>query len=125
LTRFLDHLQRTGRGLHAAIDAYNRSIGSLERRVMPSVRRLESLAAADDTIEPPEPITTAPRAVAPTAAERAVAPTAAERAVAPTAAERPVAPTAAERPVAPTAAERAVAPTAAGRAVAPTESGRS
>jgi len=38
---FGEHLQNVGGGLKTAIDAYNKSVGSFERNVSPSGRRLE------------------------------------------------------------------------------------
>lgn len=61
LERFLSHLGRAGHGLGSAVEAYNLAVGSLERRVLPSVRRLENLVAADDPLDSPEPITQSPR----------------------------------------------------------------
>ncbi len=46
LLRFLEHLRRMGKGLEGATQSYNQAVGSLERRVLPSARRLEELGAA-------------------------------------------------------------------------------
>jgi DNA recombination protein RmuC len=40
LSTFRDHLARMGRGLVSAVKAYNDGVGSLDRRVLPSARRL-------------------------------------------------------------------------------------
>lgn len=53
---FLDHLGDAGRGLDAAVGAYNRAVGSLERRLLPAVRRLEERAATADELEAPSPL---------------------------------------------------------------------
>jgi DNA recombination protein RmuC len=45
LSTFASHLERVGRGLHGATDSYNKAIGSLERMVLPSTRRLRELHA--------------------------------------------------------------------------------
>jgi DNA recombination protein RmuC len=59
---FAGHLARLGRQLDSSVKAFNESVGSLERKVLPSARRLTELgirARAD--IENPVPIETAPR----------------------------------------------------------------
>ena len=44
LSRYLRHVEKMGRGLRSAVDAYNDSVGSFERRVLPQARRLEDWA---------------------------------------------------------------------------------
>lgn len=61
LGRVLGHLARTGRGLDAAVQSYNETIGSLERRLMPAVRRLEEAGAIDQSLETPGPVDQAVR----------------------------------------------------------------
>jgi DNA recombination protein RmuC len=56
LLRFLDHLGRLGKSLETATASYNQAVGSLERRVLPSARRLEEAGAAVDRISEPEPV---------------------------------------------------------------------
>ncbi len=56
LLLFLDHLGRLGKSLETATATYNRAVGSLERRVLPSARRLEEAGAAAETIAEPEPV---------------------------------------------------------------------
>lgn len=58
-----------GRRLRHTVDAYNRSVGTLERRVLPSARRFRELktVAADAEIGTPAPLTEEPRPL--TAAE--------------------------------------------------------
>jgi DNA recombination protein RmuC len=48
-----DHMQRLGKGLSAAINAYNSAVGSLESRVLVSARRFKELGAtgSGDEIE--------------------------------------------------------------------------
>ena len=43
LSTFAEHLSRTGKGLAAAVEAYNDAVGSLERRVLPQARRFHEL----------------------------------------------------------------------------------
>lgn len=57
LGRFLDHLRRLGQGLGSAVRAYNRSLGSLERRVLPAARRLGDTGAAVDPLPEAESVT--------------------------------------------------------------------
>jgi DNA recombination protein RmuC len=39
LATFSGHLDKLGRSLNSSVDAYNKSVGSLERQVMPSGRK--------------------------------------------------------------------------------------
>jgi DNA recombination protein RmuC len=48
LTSFVNHLQKVGSSLGKAVDAYNASIGSLERNVMPKARRFPELGVTGD-----------------------------------------------------------------------------
>jgi DNA recombination protein RmuC len=43
IATFGEHLARTGKGLNAAVDAYNKAVGSLERQVLPQARRFQEL----------------------------------------------------------------------------------
>lgn len=52
---FVDHLRRSGKGLDAAVDSYNKAVGSLESRVMPSARRLREYGASLKEVEAPTP----------------------------------------------------------------------
>ncbi len=57
LTAFVNHLQRIGSSLGKAVDAYNASIGSLERNVMPKARRFPELGVTSDApLAPVDPI---------------------------------------------------------------------
>ncbi|HYO38518.1 MAG TPA: DNA recombination protein RmuC [Nocardioidaceae bacterium] len=59
------HLDRLGRSLGGAVNAYNRAVGSLEHRVLVTARRFPDLGV--DGLGPPEPVGESPRAL--TAAE--------------------------------------------------------
>lgn len=61
------HLDEVGRSLAGATRSYNRTVGSLESRVLVSARRLNELGVVDGTLEAPEPVEEAPRL--PTAVE--------------------------------------------------------
>ncbi|MBF9032910.1 DNA recombination protein RmuC [Rhodobacterales bacterium HKCCE2091] len=52
LSTFGDHLGRVGKNLGTAVDSYNRAVGSLEGRVLPTARRFEAMGV----VSPPEPI---------------------------------------------------------------------
>jgi DNA recombination protein RmuC len=54
LAKFGDHFQRVGRGLTTAIGSYNDAVGSMERQVLPSARRIKDLKAVHVTAELPD-----------------------------------------------------------------------
>ena len=58
LAQFCRHAQDHGKSLSKTIESYNRAVGSLERRILPSVRKLEKFETASTTkdVEPPEAI---------------------------------------------------------------------
>jgi DNA recombination protein RmuC len=57
LTAFVNHLQRVGSSLGKAVDAFNSSVGSLERNVMPKARRFPELGLTTDApLAPVEPL---------------------------------------------------------------------
>jgi len=53
LTTFVSHLQKVGNSLGKAVEAYNASIGSFERNVMPKARRFPELGVTSDAALPP------------------------------------------------------------------------
>ena len=57
LAKFGEHFQRVGKGLSGAIGSYNDAVGSLERQVLPSARRIKEMKAAHSGVEMPEPAT--------------------------------------------------------------------
>lgn len=54
LAKFGEHFQKVGRGLTTAIGSYNDAVGSMERNVLPSARRIKELKAAHDTVVMPD-----------------------------------------------------------------------
>ena len=62
LTIFFDHMERLGRNLGSSVDTYNKALGSLERSVLPSVRRLAELGVSSGrNLQEPNPIESVPR----------------------------------------------------------------
>lgn len=62
LAVFLDHMERLGRNLGTSVDSYNKALGSLERSVLPGVRRLGELGATSGRdIPEPTPVEAVPR----------------------------------------------------------------
>jgi DNA recombination protein RmuC len=55
LAKFGEHFQKVGKGLTAAVGCYNDAVGSMERQVLPSARRIKDLKAAHVSSEMPEP----------------------------------------------------------------------
>jgi DNA recombination protein RmuC len=54
--KFLGDFDRVGRGLTTAATAYDSAVGSMERRLLPQLRKVEGLGIAPGKeIEPPEP----------------------------------------------------------------------
>jgi DNA recombination protein RmuC len=55
--KFLSDFDKVGRGLTSAANAYDSAVGSMERRLLPQLRKVESLGVTPGkAIEPPEPI---------------------------------------------------------------------
>ncbi|MDP6778077.1 MAG: DNA recombination protein RmuC [Candidatus Latescibacteria bacterium] len=61
-----NHLSDIGKGITRATEAYNRAVGSMEARVLPSARRFRDLGAAtSDEIAPVEPVEATARELSP------------------------------------------------------------
>lgn len=62
--KFLSDFDKVGRGLTSAATAYDSAVGSMERRLLPQLRRVEGLGIAPGKeIEPPEPAEITVRAI--------------------------------------------------------------
>ncbi|MGB7587468.1 MAG: DNA recombination protein RmuC [Solirubrobacterales bacterium] len=62
--KFLSDFDKVGRGLTSAATAYDSAVGSMERRLLPQLRKVEGLGIAPGKkIEPPEPAEISVRAI--------------------------------------------------------------
>jgi DNA recombination protein RmuC len=57
------HVARLGKQLGGAVEAYNRTVTSLESRVLVTARRFGELGVVTETLDPPEQVERSPRAV--------------------------------------------------------------
>jgi len=56
-SKFLGDFERVGKGLTTAANAYDSAVGSMDRRLLPQLRKVEGLGIAPGKeIEPPEPV---------------------------------------------------------------------
>jgi len=56
-SKFLGDFERVGKGLTTAANAYDSAVGSMDRRLLPQLRKVEGLGVAPGKeIEPPEPV---------------------------------------------------------------------
>jgi len=63
-SKFLGDFEKVGRGLTTAATAYDAAVGSMERRLLPQLRKVESLGiGTGKEIEPPEPAEITVRAI--------------------------------------------------------------
>lgn len=64
-SKFLGDFDKVGRGLKTAAGAYDAAVGSMERRLLPQLRKVEGLGVAPGKeIEPPEPVELTVREIA-------------------------------------------------------------
>ncbi|WP_316667940.1 DNA recombination protein RmuC [uncultured Propionibacterium sp.] len=61
LATMSSHLDKLGRSLSNSVEAYNKTIGSLEQRVLVSARRINELRLADGVIDSPRAVQASPR----------------------------------------------------------------
>jgi DNA recombination protein RmuC len=66
LNTFSEHLGRVGRALGSSVEAYNRAVGSLESRVLPSARKFENMGVVttDTEISSPDTVEREARRIA-------------------------------------------------------------
>ncbi|MDT7581158.1 MAG: recombination protein RmuC [Pseudonocardiales bacterium] len=57
------HVAKLGRSLDGAVDSYNKTVSSLEARVLVTARRLTELKVADDELVAPAPVDRSPRRI--------------------------------------------------------------
>lgn len=56
-SKFLGEFEKVGKGLTTAANAYDAAVGSMDRRLLPQLRKVEGLGIAPGReIEPPEPV---------------------------------------------------------------------
>jgi DNA recombination protein RmuC len=64
-TKFLTELNKVGKGLQTAANAYDGAVRSMEGRLLPQLRKVEDMGvAAGKEIEPPEPVNITVREIA-------------------------------------------------------------
>jgi DNA recombination protein RmuC len=63
LTGMARNVDELGRALGSAVTAYNRTVGSLESRVLVTARKLSELGVVDAELEPPRPVEKTVRAL--------------------------------------------------------------
>ena len=52
----LDHIVETGRGLDSAMAAYNAMVGSMQRRVLPTLRDFNELGISGEELPEVKPV---------------------------------------------------------------------
>jgi DNA recombination protein RmuC len=63
-SKFLGDFEKVGKGLTTAANAYDSAVGSVDRRLLPQLRKVEGLGVAPGKeIEPPEPVEIAVRQI--------------------------------------------------------------
>jgi DNA recombination protein RmuC len=65
MSKFVEHMSGIGRNLEQAVEAFNKAVGSLESRVLPSARRFQELGVAvgENAIDAVKPVDTTPRRI--------------------------------------------------------------
>lgn len=58
LSTFSGHLGKIGKSLNSSVDSYNKAVGSLEKRVLPSARKFEAMGVVppQTTLAQPDPV---------------------------------------------------------------------
>ena len=64
IIRFLDLFQKTGKGLGQAVDAYDKAVGSMQSRLIPSAKDFKNLNASSNDLPEIPPLNKTPRLLA-------------------------------------------------------------
>jgi len=55
MAKMLEHMERLGKSLNGSVDSYNALMGSVDKRVLPTLRKFEELSIAPPGKAPAEP----------------------------------------------------------------------
>jgi DNA recombination protein RmuC len=58
LVKFNDHFLKIGKSINQSVDMFNSAVSSYDTRVVPTLRKFENLAGMQNSVEPPEQLTT-------------------------------------------------------------------
>ena len=64
LKKFVDHLADVGRSLRKLVDGYNRALASLDKRLLPAVRRFQEMGLSTKELDAPKEIEVLPKVIA-------------------------------------------------------------
>ena len=64
LKKFVDHLSDVGKSLKKLVDGYNRAMASLDKRLLPAVRRFQEMGLSTKELDAPQEIEVLPKVIA-------------------------------------------------------------
>jgi len=64
LKKFVDHLADVGKSLKKLVDGYNRAMASLDKRLLPAVRRFQEMGLSTKELDAPKEIEVQPKVIA-------------------------------------------------------------
>ena len=64
LKKFVDHLSDVGKSLKKLVDGYNRAMASLDKRLLPAVRRFQDMGLSTKELDAPKEIEVQPKVIA-------------------------------------------------------------
>lgn len=64
LKKFVDHLADVGKSLKKLVDGYNRALASLDKRLLPAVRRFQDMGLSTKELDAPQEIEVLPKVIA-------------------------------------------------------------